>query len=55
VLQWAAASGTTYYVEYSSNLVANTWVTNAVVQAFGEIAGYTNPLTEKGGCIRVSF
>lgn len=55
VLQWAAASGTTYYVEYSSNLLANTWVTNAILQASGETVTYTNPLSGKGGCVRVSF
>jgi hypothetical protein len=55
VLKWAAASGATYYVEYSSNLLANIWVTNAILQASGETMTYTNPLTGKGGCIRVSF
>lgn len=55
VTTWAAESGTTYYVEYSTNLVANTWVTNAVVEASGMTITYTNSIGGPGGCYRVTY
>ena len=55
VATWAAVTGKTYFVEYCTNLAANLWVTNAVVQADGETVTITNTADGKRGYYRVSY
>lgn len=54
VTTWVAASGATYYVNFSTNLCANAWVTNAVLEASGETMTYTNFISGMRGYYRVS-
>ena len=53
-MSWAAESDATYYVEFSTNLCANVWMTNAVLKASGETATYTNFISGMRGYYRVS-
>ncbi len=54
VAAWAAETGKTYYVEFTTNLAAQTWTTSAVVVASGETASCTNAADGKGGYYRVT-
>lgn len=54
VLTWAAESGTTYYLEFCTNLAAGLWSTACVVEASGDTVTWTNGSNGKGGCYRVS-
>jgi hypothetical protein len=53
VLSWAAESGTTYYLEFTTNLAAGGWTTAAVVQASADAVTWTNAPDGKGGYYRV--
>lgn len=55
VTTWAAESGTTYSIEFSTNLAANSWMTNAVIAASGATITYTNSISGPRGCYRVSY
>ena len=55
VTTWAAESGTTYSIEFSTNLAANAWVTNAVIAASGTTITCTNSISGPRGCYRVSY
>lgn len=55
VTTWAAESGTTYSIEFSTNLAVDAWITNAIIEASGETITYTNSIGGPGGCYRVSY
>lgn len=54
VTAWAAESGTTYYVEFATDLKSPAWVTNAVIVASEETACWTAALNGAKGYYRVS-
>ena len=53
LVSWASESGHVYHIESTGNLTANTWVTNAMIEANGEICTLTNSMAQEGRIYRV--
>jgi hypothetical protein len=47
-ITWASEAGTNYYVVSTTNLATGPWVTDAVVQATGELTSWTGSVSAAG-------
>jgi hypothetical protein len=47
-LTWVSEPGTNYYIVSSTNLVAGSWSTDAIVQASGSLTTWTGPVSTVG-------